>query len=244
LGRAFKILKTNTDDAFEGASAEEIQAERADLDDRISAMVAHIDAPKKKINYDGKALASNKYFALSFDKCLRGSLNLGLSYFEPMNKKLLLQKGEVLQLADIPLDRRHEGSSTSEAIAVKAGSAEPPRVLVPRQVAADGSLWRPALHKSQDQGSIGWVASLWIDNCLQLRGTTFEDLSHRYYGNDFKDAFKAAGVWINVCERAVLYNASTAPWQGHGYFSMLQECSQDVGRKTFWRSNASTRSGL
>mgnify|MGYP000149415099 CR=1 FL=1 len=47
----------------------------------------------------------------------------------------------------------------------------------------------------RDQGSIGWVASLGMDNCLQLNRTTFEDLSHRYYGNGFKDAFKAAGVW-------------------------------------------------
>ena len=79
---------------------------------------------------------------------------------------------------------------------------------------------------------------MWIDNCLQLRSTTFEDLSHRYYGSDFKDAFKAAGVWINVCERAILYNASTAPWQGHGFFTMLQESAQGVGHNTLLRPNA------
>ena len=152
-------MKHNADDAFEGAGAEEDEAERGLLDDRIAAMVRHIDAPKKNISSEQKVLARSKYFALSLDKTLRVSLNLGLDYFKPMNEKLLLQKGEVLQLADIPEDRRHAGSSTCEAIAVKVGSAGPPRVLVPRQVQDDGSLWRPALHKSQDQGSIGWVAS-------------------------------------------------------------------------------------
>lgn len=185
-----------------------------------------------------KGLLSNKYFALSLDKSLRMSLGFGLDRFEPTAKNFTIGKGEELVLVDAPAEELGSFSCPRRAAArlKSTGSTQPhvDRVLVPRSL-REGRFLRPTLHKAQDQGAIGWPCSMWLDNCLQLRGTTIEDPSHRFYGNDFKDAFVTAGVWIHVCERSVLYNASTAPWQGHGYHSLLAECAETYFASRDWR---------
>lgn len=129
-------------------------------------------------------------------------------------------------MVDTPAEELSDFSASQRLVARTQGDPDGPqdRMLVPRSTVS-GRFVRPVLHKALGQESIGWPVSLWVDNCLQLRGSTTEDPSHRFYGNDFCDAFVASGIWVNMCERSIVYNASTAPWQGHGFHSLIQECT-------------------
>ncbi|CAE7032373.1 dpf-6 [Symbiodinium sp. CCMP2592] len=229
----FPVLKSNLLDVPSGSTnrLEERLASCVEGSINRALLVEQLEeakSRKKEQNADDIdfELMANKYFALSLDKSLQKSIQIGLSYFMPSNPQLLLKPGETLAILDLDAAECPKGSTPRRAVAKTCGSGEAShRVLVPREV-RNGELHRPVLHRAQDEGSIGWVCSLWLDNCVQLRGSTIEDPSHRFHGNDFKNAFVASGVWLNVCEWGVLYNATTAPYEGHGNFSLLQECKE------------------
>ena len=120
----------------------------------------------------------NKYFALSLDNQLRKSGLHGLAYFEPAQKCWSLQPREDFVLVEAAEESRIEGVSDHRVWAVHRTSGAR-RELIPRML-RDGRLHRPVLHKAQDQGSIGWKAAVWLDNCVGLRGSTTEDKAHRF----------------------------------------------------------------
>ena len=162
-------------------------------------------------------LHANRFWALSLDNALRHGLGYGLSRFQPSYHGYLLSEHETVRRRDLPLQEQLPGTSCCRATAVHVDGSE--RTLVPRQVQGE-HLYRPVLHKAMDQGSLGWVGALWLDNCLQLRSTTVEDPLHRFFGNDLKDSLVQSGLWIHVVECTVLFNATTAPFGGHGNFTL------------------------
>ena len=177
LTETLQVLKSNYMDVHSG-SADSLRERLANTVESninrvfLKEQLEEKETQQRKRKKDSEDLAfelmPNKYFALALDKCLQKTMQVGLSYFEPKNKELLLQKREVLALAELPDTGREEGSSSSRAVARKDGRD---RILAPREV-RNGQLHRPALHRAQDEGSIGWPCSLWLDNCVQLRGST------------------------------------------------------------------------
>ncbi|CAE7837000.1 dpf-6 [Symbiodinium sp. CCMP2592] len=196
------VLKSNLQDVPSGSAAG-LEARLATCtDDSVNRALLQEQLEEQQAEQQSRSrdelkleYTANKYFALSLDKCLQKTIQIGLSYFLPNNRDLLLLPGETLVLKELSPEDRLEGVAPLRAVA-------------------------------RDEGSIGWVCSLWLDNCVQLRGSTIEDAYHRWPGNDFKNALVHSGLWLNVCERAALYNAATAPYENHGNFSLLAESAK------------------
>lgn len=120
-------------------------------------------------------------------------------------------------IVELDESERIAGSSHRRSVIVDAHSGRHICFEVPR---LPGKLTLPTLHKTLDQGAIGWPAAIWMDVALGLRGSSTEDKWHRWH-NDLKEALVAAGCWLKVCEKTVIYNASTAPWGGHAFHGVL-----------------------
>lgn len=169
-------------------------------------------------------LVANKFFLLSFDKSLRKSIGHGLDYFTEDSERFELGPHERFAVVDVPEGERVDGTAPRRAVARDSRGDAKDRVLVRRRF-VDGRLVRPSLHKAQDQGAIGWVASLFCDNFLGVRSTTTPDPYHRHYGNDIKSGLITSGAWVIVCEHTLLFNVRTAPWQAGGHFNLLSEAA-------------------
>ena len=212
------------------------QAERrqhVNIDHRISEAFGHAPLNVDEIVADdaiddsSSSYAANKYFALSFENALRRSLNTTLALFMPTVVPVGLRDNEVLEFVDAVGAEVRDGQAKRIAVGVsEENGVMTRRRLIERPAHPSGGLIRLALHKSQDQGSIGWVASCWMDSRLFLRSTTVEDEAHRYHGNDLKNAMVRCGLWIVICERTHLYNARTAPWQGHGFRNLIADAAE------------------
>ncbi len=169
-------------------------------------------------------LVPNKFFLLSLDKSLRKSINIGLDRFLVEQHNFRIGPEEKLGFVTLPEESKISGSAHRRAW-VMGKSGEPLRELVPRKL-VNGKLHRPALHKAQDQGSVGWPASVFLDNFCHLRSTTTPDPYHRWYGNDLKLGIAQAGAWIIVCEHANVFNCPTGPFEKGQNFGLLSESAR------------------
>eukprot|EP00971_Amphidinium_carterae_P215446 4276298-Amphidinium_carterae.1 len=165
-------------------------------------------------------LRANQYFLLSLDNAMMRTLGKGLQHFMPAHTDLWLHGDERLVVRAALPDEIIEGSASKRVMAENSNGETRP--LLRRVVQAGKVLW-PALHRCQDQGSVGYVASLFLDNALCMRGSTLPDPMHRLYGRDLQDALKAAGVWVIVIERMAIYNFMTGPFGRHGYHAQVKE---------------------
>lgn len=163
------------------------------------------------------ALLPNRYLVLALDNSLRNGTVVGLSKFSPTDRPVSLCSDEDREIMEVPPSERVEGVSDRRSMIVDAVTRVVKRPEIPRQ---PGRITSPTLHKTLDQGSIGWPAAVWTDFCLQLRGTSTEDKWHRWH-NDMKDALVASGCWLTICEKTVVYNVATAPWGGHAFHGVV-----------------------
>ncbi len=129
-------------------------------------------------------LVPSKFFLPGLDKSLRKSINIWLDRFLVEQHNFRIGPQERLGFVTLPEESKINGSADRRAW-VMGKSGEPLRELVPRKL-VNGKLHRPALHKAQDQGSVGWPASVFLDNFCHLRPTTTPYPYRRWYGNDLK----------------------------------------------------------
>lgn len=210
---------------FEDALLEFLRVEQADDSDKNKKKKG-----RKSMELQEILLLPNRLLALAVDNSLRLGLGYGLDKFSVGYKSGPLAQNEQRKLEELPLEQQVKGSSQFRSIVVDRVSGATVRQEFPRP-----SSWPlPTIHKALDQGAIGWPASIFMDTALQLRSTSTPDPWHRLH-NDMKDALVSSGVWLGVCERTVLYNASTAPWGGHAFFGVLSAAAREYFSLRDWR---------
>ena len=172
------------------------------------------------------AVVVKKFFLISLDKSLAKSTGLGMQRFQAQQHNFWIGPGDKLGFAELSDENMILGSADRRAW-VLGSSGEPLRELVPRTL--EGELYRPTLHKVQDQSAIGGSASLFCGNVLGLGSTTTPDPFIRWHGRVPRHGITKAGAWIIVLEPTVLFNTRSAPWQSAQFFSILSE----IARKYF-----------
>lgn len=161
-------------------------------------------------------LIPNRYFLIALDNALQKGLGYGLIRFLPASLPKPLGRSERRELVRLSDEEVVVGSARHRSVIVDRVTGCRIRQEFPR----DPREVPPTLHKALDQGSIGWPASMFLDTAVKLRSTSVEDKWHRLH-SDLRDALQSCGCWLNICEKTVLYNASTAPWGGHTFYGVL-----------------------
>lgn len=226
-----KVLKDwHSSGLSEVTTAAEVDQLTNSIDGVVEAMVYggdHDEASghkRKALRHSPPELAPNREMAMALDNALRaGGLSLGI--FLPAKRLEPLRECEFRYFVTLPADMQVEGTSSTRAC-IWDKVVGTTRVEMPRSLGPDGKVFMPSLHKTCDEGSIGLPMAHWADLFVGLRSTLLEDKWHRLW-NDLKSGLVSSKLWIVVCERTVVWNLMTAPFQNHGFGSVIHSAAKE-----------------
>lgn len=170
-----------------------------------------------------KQRLANRFFALAKDNALRCGAGLDLARFASAETKWALAADERRYTVPNPVAGQ-PGEPPLRSCIAKEGSCEGV-YEVPRQRLGYGRDFRPTIHCTQDEGSIGFPCMIWEMQHLGLRASFTEDEWHRIM-DDLGDAAREAGVWTLILEWGCVANFRTDPWKGASFLQKLRGCCE------------------
>lgn len=219
---------------LQATTVEEVADLTDSIDKLVEAMVGGAPqdeakgAHKRKVaKHSPPDLAPNREMAMAIDNALRVG-GLSLSTFLPAKRLEPLLPSERRNFTELPANMQVAGTSNMRACIWDEVSGST-RVEMPRALGPDGKVFMPSLHKTCDEGSIGLPMAHWADLFVKLRSTLLEDKWHRLW-NDLKSGLVSSKLWIVVCERTVVWNLMTAPFQNHGFGSVTHSAADEYFR--------------
>lgn len=227
LGAPKVLPDWNSSGIRTAASTEQAEALCLEVGDSIEAFFAK----EKRTRTIGKQpplakhdqLACNREMAIALDHALQSSL-LDLRRFLPERRCSALTPRQRRYFVDVPPERLVAGSSSRRAC-VWDEDAQKGEVEVPRSF-LNGKPHAPALHKTVDEGAVGFIMTHWLDCSVGARGSSFEDKWHRFF-NDMKSALIENKIWVIVLERMVVFNVMTAPYASHGFYCQAKSAAEE-----------------
>ena len=200
---------------------EAVKVRTAEHQAKVAEFFAAMDADalrrKKVIERWKPARCSNRYFVLALDNALTTGLGFGLEFFRANRASFALQAGQVRWLIPNPTPSPDDASHRSVVGKRSEGTGR----LEHTRVMKEGREWRPTLHFSQDEGSIGLPGSMWLLAHCRIRGSLTEDEWHRTI-NDISDATRECGCWTLVLEWGCVANFRGGPWRGATFLQKVK----------------------
>eukprot|EP00971_Amphidinium_carterae_P158998 3152496-Amphidinium_carterae.1 len=147
-----KVLRADTTRMPLDSAGDAEQAERVQVASRIEAFMSCSTADTDKLGEDQVDLLPNRHWLLSLDNALVVSFGFGLSRFLPPDGQSLLPRaGDVIERVRVPEAEEIEGVGRMRAFRTDPHGE---RSAILKRTVVDGRVWRPSLHKAQDQGSL------------------------------------------------------------------------------------------
>ena len=169
------------------------------------------------------ARLANQHIALSEDNGLVGTLGVGHAYFVLARVPRRLELHEERYFEDAPDFVGGPERRRSHIEDTNTGDCR----LELSTYFVNGLRVNPAIHKGNDEGSIGHPHCLWLYGCVKARGTYNKDHSHRLIRDEI-DSNAEAG-FRSVKARGALVNSFTVgSWDKQAYLQFLKGLHKHV----------------